>query len=120
MPLPLCGGRRSTPTCQDEAFHRLRETLRLIGARHPPRGPLHGIPVGIKDVIDTADMPTEYGSSIYRGHHPNADSACVALLRLAGAVILGKTATTEFATPVPVGVRNPHDPERSPGVSSSG
>ena len=92
----------------------------LAAERPNARGVLHGVPIGIKDVLDTGDMPTEYGSSIYRGHHPNADSACVALLRLAGAVILGKTATTEFATPVPIGVRNPHDLERSPGVSSSG
>lgn len=84
------------------------------------RGPLHGIPVGVKDVLDTRDMPTEYGSAIHRGHRPGADSAVVAALRRAGAVILGKTRTTEFATPVPVGVKNPHDFGRSPGVSSSG
>ncbi len=83
-------------------------------------GPLHGVPVGIKDVLDTADMPTEYGSSIHAGNRPDEDSACVAALRAAGAVILGKTRTTEFASPVPVGVKNPHDFSRSPGVSSSG
>ena len=83
-------------------------------------GPLHGIPVGIKDVFDTYDMPTAYGSVIHRGHRPDADTGCVATLRDAGAVVLGKTATTEFASPVPVGVRNPHDFGRSPGVSSSG
>jgi Asp-tRNA(Asn)/Glu-tRNA(Gln) amidotransferase A subunit family amidase len=83
-------------------------------------GPLHGVPVGVKDVLDTHDMPTEYGSTIHRGHRPEADSACVAALRMAGAVILGKTTTTEFASPVPVGVKNPHDFGRSPGVSSSG
>jgi Asp-tRNA(Asn)/Glu-tRNA(Gln) amidotransferase A subunit family amidase len=88
--------------------------------KETPRGVLHGVPVGIKDVLDTGDMPTAYGSKLYAGHRPNADTACVALLRLAGAVILGKTATTEFATPVPIGVRNPHDLDRSPGVSSSG
>ena len=88
--------------------------------KEPSRGVLHGVPVGIKDVLDTSDMPTAYGSKLYAGHRPSADTACVALLRLAGAVILGKTATTEFATPVPIGVRNPHDLERSPGVSSSG
>ena len=85
-----------------------------------PAGPLHGVPVGIKDVLDTADMPTEYGSTIYRGHRPAADSHCVAALRRAGAVILGKTTTTQFASPIPIGVRNPHDLERTPGVSSSG
>ncbi len=83
-------------------------------------GPLRGIPVGIKDIFDTADLPTGYGSPIHRGHRPTRDSACVAALRRAGAVILGKTATTEFASPVPAGVRNPRDFSRSPGVSSSG
>ncbi len=85
-----------------------------------PLGPLHGLPVGVKDVLDTQDMPTEYGSKIYRGHRPVQDSACVAALRAVGAVLLGKTRTTEFASPVPVGVRNPLDFARSPGVSSSG
>ena len=85
-----------------------------------PVGPLHGVPVGVKDVLDTSDMPTEYGSEIYAGHRPATDSACVAALRAAGAVILGKTTTTEFASPLPVGVRNPHDTTRTPGVSSSG
>ena len=85
-----------------------------------PRGPLHGVPVGVKDVLDTADMPTEYGSSIHKGNRPTSDSAIVTALRGAGAVILGKTRTTEFASPVPVGVKNPHDFGRNPGVSSSG
>lgn len=85
-----------------------------------PAGALHGIPVGVKDVLDTNDMPTEYGSEIYAGHRPTADSACVTALRAAGAVLLGKTTTTQFASPLPVGVRNPHDTDRTPGVSSSG
>lgn len=93
---------------------------RACDASKAPLGPLHGLPVGVKDVLDTGDMPTEYGSEIYRGHRPARDSACVAALRAAGAVILGKTRTTEFASPVPVGVRNPLDFARSPGVSSSG
>ena len=84
------------------------------------QGPLKGIPVGIKDIFDTADLPTEYGSTIHEGHRPARDSACVAALRRAGAVILGKATTTEFASPVPVGVKNPRDFSRSPGVSSSG
>ena len=84
------------------------------------QGPLKGIPVGIKDIFDTADLPTEYGSAIHEGHRPARDSACVAALRRAGAVILGKATTTEFASPVPVGVKNPRDFSRSPGVSSSG
>ncbi len=86
----------------------------------PAQGPLHGVPVGVKDVIDTADMPTEYGSVLYKGHRPERDSATVAAARAAGAVILGKTATTEFASPWQCGVCNPHDAERTPGVSSSG
>src|SRR4051794_38030464 len=85
-----------------------------------PRGPLHGLPVGVKDVIDTADMPTAYGSPIYEGHRPERDADCVAWLREQGAVILGKTVTTEFATYQPPVTANPHDPERTPGGSSSG
>ena len=86
----------------------------------PPRGPLHGIPVGVKDIIDTADMPTTYGSPIYAGHRPARDADCVAWLREAGAVVLGKTVTTEFATYQPPPTVNPHDPARTPGGSSSG
>jgi Asp-tRNA(Asn)/Glu-tRNA(Gln) amidotransferase A subunit family amidase len=86
----------------------------------PRRSVLHGIPVGIKDIFDTFDMPTTYGSPLYAGHRPASDSAVVGLLRMAGAVILGKCVTTEFASPVPAGTRNPHDLTRSPGVSSSG
>lgn len=96
------------------------EQARERDAATGPRGPLHGVPVGVKDVLDTFDMPTEYGSALYEGHRPAVDSNCVAALRRAGAVILGKTTTTEFASPVPVGVRNPHGTDRSPGVSSSG
>jgi Asp-tRNA(Asn)/Glu-tRNA(Gln) amidotransferase A subunit family amidase len=88
--------------------------------RDPFRGPLHGLPIGIKDIMDTADMPTAYGSPIYRDHRPAADAACVALLRDAGAIILGKTETTEFATTYPGRTRNPHDLTRTPGGSSSG
>ncbi|MCE2979890.1 MAG: amidase [Betaproteobacteria bacterium] len=84
------------------------------------RSPLHGIPVGIKDVIDTYDMPTEYGSPIYLGHRPAADAACVSLIRQLGGVILGKTVSTEFATGHPNKTRNPHSPLHTPGGSSSG
>ena len=84
------------------------------------RGPLHGLPVGVKDVIDTAGMPTEYGSPIYAGHRPERDADCVAWLREAGAVVLGKTVTTEFATYEPPPTVNPLDPARTPGGSSSG
>lgn len=83
-------------------------------------GPLHGRAIGVKDVIDTADMPTAYGSPIYEHHRPAADAASVALLRSAGAIVLGKTATTEFAAIHPARTVNPHDPSRTPGGSSSG
>ena len=86
----------------------------------PRRSRLHGIPIGIKDIFDTFDMPTTYGSTIYKDFQPTMDTALVGLMRRAGMVILGKCRTTEFASPVPVGVRNPHDFARSPGVSSSG
>jgi Asp-tRNA(Asn)/Glu-tRNA(Gln) amidotransferase A subunit family amidase len=88
--------------------------------RGPPRGPLHGVPIGVKDIIDTADLPTEMGSPIYRGHRPGADAACVALTRAAGAVILGKTVTCEFAGMTPGATTNPHDLAHTPGGSSSG
>ena len=84
------------------------------------RGPLHGVPIGLKDTIDTFDMPTEMGSPIYRGNRPRADAACVALLRRAGAVILGKTATCEFAGSAPPQTTNPHNATHTPGGSSSG
>jgi Asp-tRNA(Asn)/Glu-tRNA(Gln) amidotransferase A subunit family amidase len=84
------------------------------------RGPMHGVPVGVKDIIDTADMPTEYGSPIYRNHRPSGDAACVALSRKAGAVVVGKTVTSEFANLHPGKTRNPLDATRTPGGSSSG
>jgi len=83
-------------------------------------GLLAGVPVGIKDVIDTVDMPTEHGSPIYRGNRPFADAACVALIRAAGGVILGKTVTTEFANRDPRETVHPHNPVHTPGGSSSG
>ena len=88
--------------------------------RERPRSRLHGIPVGVKDVLDTCDMPTEYGSPIYRGHRPDRDAACVAQMRELGAVVLGKTVSTEFATRHPNKTRHPLDPSRTPGGSSSG
>jgi amidase len=84
------------------------------------RGPLHGVPVGLKDTIDTFDMPTEMGSPIFRGHRPRADASCVGLLRRAGAVILGKTVTCEFAGSAPPETTNPHNAAHTPGGSSSG
>lgn len=86
----------------------------------PARSRLHGIPIGVKDVIETADMPTTHGSAIYAGHVPVNDAACVALAREAGAVVLGKTMTTEFAAVTPGKTANPHDTRRTPGGSSSG
>ncbi|MGH8633563.1 MAG: amidase family protein, partial [Burkholderiales bacterium] len=77
--------------------------------KEPRRTRLHGIPVGVKDVFDTADLPTEYGSPIYRGNRTSCDAACVAQVRELGGVILGKTVTTEFATRYPGKTRNPHN-----------
>lgn len=96
---------------------RAADQLRLTGQ---PVGPLHGIPVGVKDIFDTADMPTEYGSPIYAGRTPSRDATVVSSLRAAGAVILGKAVTTEFAYFSPGKTRNPHNPEHTPGGSSSG
>jgi len=96
----------------------LREARALD--RQPRRSRLHGIPVGIKDVIDTHDMPTEYGSKIYEGNQPGCDAACVAQIRELGGLILGKAVSTEFATRHPNKTRHPLNPERSPGGSSSG
>jgi len=86
----------------------------------PRRGKLHGVPVGIKDIFDTIDMPTAHGFDPYEGKRWGADSACVASLRAAGMVLMGKTVTTQFACSKPRQTRNPHDPTRTPGVSSSG
>lgn len=88
--------------------------------RNPVKGLLAGVPVGVKDVIDTADMPTRYNSAIYADHRPRADAACVALVRRAGGIILGKTVTTEFASRAPGPTCNPHNPDHTPGGSSSG
>ncbi|HKZ08175.1 MAG TPA: amidase [Methylomirabilota bacterium] len=85
-----------------------------------PVGLLHGVPVGIKDIIDTADMPTENGSVLHAGRTPSRDADVVTRLRGAGALIIGKTVTTEFATRTPGKTRNPHNPAHTPGGSSSG
>jgi Asp-tRNA(Asn)/Glu-tRNA(Gln) amidotransferase A subunit family amidase len=84
------------------------------------RGPLQGMPMLVKDIFDTHDLPTEYGSQIYRGHRPQADAAMVSLLRRAGALVIGKSVTTEFAYLEPSVTRNPADMARTPGGSSSG
>ncbi|KAL4412564.1 amidase [Colletotrichum abscissum] len=85
------------------------------------RGPLHGLAIGVKDIMNSKDMPTEYGSPIYRGYRPSSDSAAVAILRASGALIFGKTTTTEFAvTNSGPDTTNPCDPKRTPGGSSCG
>jgi len=100
---------------RDQALGAAREA-----DRSEPRGPLHGVPIGVKDIIDTADMPTALGSKIHAGRRPQQDAACVAAARAAGAIVLGKTVTTEFAYFTPGKTRNPHDVRRTPGGSSSG
>ncbi|WP_313953006.1 amidase [Accumulibacter sp.] len=85
-----------------------------------PLGLLHGVPVGVKDIIDTGDMPTEDGTPLHAGRAPWHDAKVVELLRVAGAIVMGKTVTTELATYSPGKTRNPHNPEHTPGGSSSG
>ncbi len=106
------------------AWHHLDRDAALAAARRcdasPPSGPLHGVPIAVKDLIDTVDMPTSYGSAIYQGHRPVADAACVALARASGAVVLGKTVTTEFACFTAGKTANPRNPAHTPGGSSSG
>ena len=96
------------------------EQARALDGEEVRRGPLHGVPVAIKDIFDTKDMPTGHGFPPYKGAASNGDSTCVSQLRDAGMVILGKSVTTEFACPSPRKTVNPHDFSRTPGVSSSG
>jgi Asp-tRNA(Asn)/Glu-tRNA(Gln) amidotransferase A subunit family amidase len=109
---------------QVKAWAWLNPELALSQARALDRkgekGPLAGVPIGIKDIIETFDMPTDMGSPIYRGNRTFADAPSVALARRAGAIILGKTVTCEFAGLTPNVTRNPHDLDRTPGGSSSG
>jgi amidase len=106
------------------AFAHLEPAAAMAAARAFDRGgrhgPLAGVPFGVKDIIDTFDLPTEWGTPIHRGRRPGRDAACVALSRKAGGVLLGKTVTTEFANLHPGPTRNPHDPARTPAGSSSG
>jgi Asp-tRNA(Asn)/Glu-tRNA(Gln) amidotransferase A subunit family amidase len=97
-----------------EAARRAADDPRLMSS------PLRGLPIGVKDIYDTADLPTAYGSPIYKNYRPRADASAVALTRRAGGVVLGKTATTEFASLVPAGTRNPRNLAHTPGGSSSG
>jgi Asp-tRNA(Asn)/Glu-tRNA(Gln) amidotransferase A subunit family amidase len=118
--------REVDPTVQAWAFldpeYALAQARALDAQRREGAalGPLHGVPVGIKDIIDTGDMPTECGSPLHAGRSPDDDAAVVAMLRAAGAVIMGKTVTTEFAMYHPGKTRNPHNAEHTPGGSSSG
>jgi Asp-tRNA(Asn)/Glu-tRNA(Gln) amidotransferase A subunit family amidase len=109
---------------QVHAFAHLAADAALAQARALDagawRGPLHGLPLGVKDLIDTAGMPTTYGSAVYAGHRPAADAACVTLCVQAGAVPAGKTVSTEFAYFHPGPTRNPRGLEHTPGGSSSG
>jgi amidase len=106
------------------AFAHLDPAQALAAAaerdRATMRGPLHGLPLAVKDIIDTADQPTGYGSRAYPDNHPAQDAACVALARAAGAVVLGKAVSTEFAFRAPGPTANPHAPAHTPGGSSSG
>ena len=95
------------------------ERARLLD-RGPRQGLLHGIPMGVKDIIDSADQPTTYGSPIYKTHQPLADAATIAMAKAEGAILLGKTVTTEFANRHPGPTKNPHNPAHTPGGSSSG
>lgn len=104
---------------EEYALRQAREAD-LAGREGKALGPFHGVPVGIKDIIDTAELPTENGSPLHAGRQPTEDAALVSLLKNAGAVIMGKTVTTEFAVYHPGKTKNPHDPERTPGGSSSG
>jgi len=106
------------------AWAHLNPEAALAAARafdqNGKQGPLAGVPFGVKDIIDTFDMPTEWGTAIHKGRQPERDAACVALSRKAGGVLLGKTVTTEFANLHPGPTRNPRDLTRTPAGSSSG
>ena len=104
-------------------FERARKAADESGARYKAGralGPVDGLPVGIKDLIETYDMPTEYGSELFRGNQPMTDAACVRALRLGGAVLIGKTVTVCLGGGDPARTRNPFDTRRTPGGSSSG
>ncbi len=126
----LKAGRLSTTEGLDHSFDAIDRHEAAIGAFEAiadrgavaagKSGPLSGIAIGVKDIFDTADLPTTYGSPIYHDHRPRADAAIVAMARNAGATIIGKTVTAEFAFFHPGKTRNPHSLEHSPGGSSSG
>lgn len=115
------GDVRAWVTLQPEAALAQARAADAQRAAGLPLGPLHGLPVGVKDVIATADLPTQHNSPHHQGERPGVDAACVSLLRHAGAIVLGKTDTVEFAaTGRRAATRNPHDLARTPGGSSSG
>ena len=124
----VCLARIRAEEARIQAWVGIDETHALAQARQLDRlrrsgqatGPLHGLPVGVKDIIDTADLPTENGTVLHAGRRPDRDAAVVERLRSAGAIILGKTVTTELATYAPGKTRNPVNPEHTPGGSSSG
>ena len=103
----------------DLALTQARDADTAFRAGEAP-GPLHGVPIGVKDIFDTADLPTENGSPIFAGRRPERDATCVAALRSAGAVIMGKTVTTELALLTPARTRNPRNLAHTPGGSSAG
>ena len=129
----MCGGTLRAESLAEACLARIAEREALVrafawldaaavqrAAALAPAGPLQGLPLGVKDVLDTSDMPSEYGSPIWAGWRPRADAACVAWARAAGAVAIGKTVTTEFATRKPGPTTNPANSGHTPGGSSSG
>ena len=100
--------------------HLDREQVLGAAIAHDGSGAMHGVPVGVKDIVDTVDAPTTYGSPIYRDHWPGTDAVCVNRIHAAGGIVIGKTVTTEFAARYPGPTRNPHDVRHTPGGSSSG
>lgn len=122
--LRSCLDRIAEREAEVQAFVQLDADGALAAARQldagPVRGLLHGLPFGVKDLLDTADLATAYGSPIYTGHRPRADAAAVSLCREAGAVVVGKTVTTELANMYAGRTRNPHNLAHTPGGSSSG
>jgi Asp-tRNA(Asn)/Glu-tRNA(Gln) amidotransferase A subunit family amidase len=120
----LCAAAISAREDEVGAFtHLAIDSARALARRDADRLrslPLRGLPIGLKDIYDTHDMPTEYGSAAYKGHRPASDAAPVTMLRRAGGVIIGKTVTTEFAHQQTGKTRNPHNLEHTPGGSSSG
>src|SRR5438876_3980403 len=124
----IAAGELSTEAALSQAQAEIDAQEKTIGAfvcraDHPraqDKGPLRGIAVGIKDIIDTCDLPTEMGSPIYRGWRPRADASIVMMLKQAGATIVGKTTTTAFASSDPTATLNPHNHGHTPGGSSSG